>query len=281
MAQITCVVVFADGTRCDRRRKYATGWCHACDGWPRRNGGKDPNGRTPKGRLESGTCLVTFANGAPCGRPARYAPGWCVNCWKWSREHGTSPHGRPYVRSNGEVRAELEAAARVSGDGCVILDGLGYRWTTDTVTGSQINAARVVWMLANGDPGDDQVLHTCHRGDDGCISIRHLYLGDQARNMLDMAEAGRGSTASRGELSPRAKLTRDQVLDIRRRYVKGARYPHPGSARALAEEFGISRDYVPELAAAGRWAWLEDDAAAHEGHTEMLIAQTVHVVATT
>lgn len=280
MAQITCVVMVANGTPCPNGRKYANGWCASCYRWSRSNGGADPSGRVPKGRVKSVICVVTFDNGTQCVRGARYAPGWCVNCWKWSREHGADPQGRPHMRSNGELRAALHQAARPTDSECVILDGLGYRWVTDLANGRMINAARAVWILTYGDPGEAYVLHTCHRGEEGCISIRHLYLGNQARNMMDMAEAGRSSTASRGELSPRAKLTQDQVLDIRSRYVPRARHPHPGSARALAEEFGISVGYVPGLAAAERWAWLEADGAAH-AHTETLMAQTVHVVATT
>lgn len=262
MAQTTCVVVFADGTACNRRRKYATGWCAPCDAWSRRNGGKNPMGRTPHGRVQSATCTVTFSDGRQCTRVARYAPGFCTRCWEWSRSHGQSPHGRPYMRSNGEHLALLRAGTRATGSGCLIIGGLNYRWATDVLGGRSVNAARAVWTLAHGDPGKLWVLHTCHRGDEGCISIRHLYLGNAKRNSLDMVEAGRASKANRGEGSWRAKLTREQVRAIRERYVKGAHYPHPGSARALAEEFGITRHYVPELAAASRWAWLDVDEVA-------------------
>ncbi|MFF7143465.1 hypothetical protein ACFZB5_19830 [Streptomyces nodosus] len=83
-----------------------------------------------------------------------------------------------------------------------------------------------------------------------------------------MAEARRSSTASRGELSHFAKLTRDQVRTIRERYVEGAHFPHQGSARVLAEEFGISVWYVPLLAASNRWAWLDAEQAVHT-HVEI------------
>ncbi len=278
MAHVTCVVVYADGTPCPNRRKYASGWCTSCYSWSRANGDRDPQGRQPRGRLQSAVCLVTFANGTPCGRNARYAPGWCVNCWKWSREHGRSPDGRPYVRTDGELLPALRAAARAAGNGCVILNGLGYRWTTALVSGRQINAARAVWMLAHGDPGEAFVLHTCHRGEEGCISIRHLYLGDNARNMADMVEAGRATKANRGELSAVAKLTREDVHAIRERYVKGARYPHPGSARAIAGEYGIGAGYISVLAAGDRWAWL--DAANGQEHVTTCTAHTWHVVPT-
>ncbi|WP_371798995.1 hypothetical protein OG963_14245 [Streptomyces sp. NBC_01707] len=280
MTQITCVAVFADGTHCTRRRKYANGWCAPCDAWSRRNHGKDPSGRVPHRRVESTVCVVTFANGAACGRQARYAPGWCVNCWKWSREHGRSPMGRLYVRSSGKVLAELRRAAQATGDECLILDGLAYRWTA-TYKGEQINAARAVWIIANGrDPGSDFVLHTCHRGDKGCISVRHLYLGDATRNMRDMVEAGRATKANRGEASPAAKLTRDDVRTIRERFLKRAIYPDLRSSRAIAEEFGITAAYVAQLAAAERWTWLDADEADH-GHVVTCTAHTVQVVATT
>lgn len=279
MPKSTCVVVFADGSPCSRPRKYASGLCDACDNWSRRNPGKDPCSRLPKARVQSAVCLVTFADGAACGRPARYAPGWCVNCWKWSREHGRSPQGRPSLRSPGELRAALDAAARATGEECVILDGLAYRWTTGLVGGQQMNAARAVWILAEGDPGEAFVLHTCHRGEEGCISRAHLYAGTPAQNMTDMVEAGRATTATRGEGNGLHKLTRTQVEEIRARYVKGARYPHPGSARAVAEAYGIHRDYVPELARGKRWAWLAEESA--HGQSSICAAQVTQVVATT
>ncbi|WP_433341723.1 hypothetical protein [Streptomyces sp. CA-253872] len=146
----------------------------------------------------------------------------------------------------------------------MVLDGLGYRWPTGLIGGRPVNAARAVWMLAHGDPGEKYVLHTCHRGEEGCINIRHLYVGDAARNMADMVESGRATIANRGEGCARAKLTREDVRAIRRRYVKGARLPSPGSARALANEYGISVSYLPKLADMDRWAWLDADEA--QGH---------------
>ncbi|MEW2066650.1 hypothetical protein [Streptomyces sp. NPDC007346] len=175
--------------------------------------------------------------------------------------------------------AELRTAAHATGDECLVLSGYAYRWTIN-YQGEQVNAARAVWRLAHGDPGDTYVLHTCHRGEDGCISIRHLYLGDAARNMLDMAEAGRGTKANRGELSWRSKLTRDEVRLIRQRYVKGARHPHLGSARALADEFGVRASYISTLASGKRWAWLDADETG-QGHVVTATAHTVHVVLTT
>jgi len=111
-------------------------------------------------------------------------------------------------------------------------------------------ASRAAWILAHGDPGAYHVLHTCHRGDEGCISLRHLYLGDHRRNMADMVEAGR-SADNHGERNPRAKLTADQVREIRRRYAAGG-ITH----LALAAEFGVAKGTVTCVLNGQNWSWL-------------------------
>lgn len=197
------------------------------------------------------TCVVVFGNGVRCKRRASRVTGLCKDCSRWAHKHGKSPQGRPHKRGNGELRALLEAAARAITRECIIVDH--KRRPLAGHNGVMIPAARLVWIIANGDPGKLHVLHRCHRGDDGCVNINCLYLGPHARNMRDMAEAER---SARGERHGIAKLTREQVRDIRRRYVKGARYPHPGNSRVLAEEFGLHPAYIRELCRNERWAWL-------------------------
>lgn len=107
-----------------------------------------------------------------------------------------------------------------------------------------MEASRAVWWIANGDPGATAILHTCHRGEEGCINIRHLYAGDNIRNVRDRAEAGR---SCQGEHHWAAKLSDADAAEIRRRYRPGTRW-NPGNAIALGGEFGVSAEQVSRIA---------------------------------
>jgi hypothetical protein len=73
-------------------------------------------------------------------------------------------------------------------------------------------AHRLMYILYNGTIPDGMVVrHTC-RGK--CVNPEHLEIGTQAENMKDMVRDG---TSNRGERNIGAKLTADQVLEIRHR----------------------------------------------------------------
>lgn len=50
-------------------------------------------------------------------------------------------------------------------------------------------AHRLAWILTNGDPGDQEVCHTCDNPP--CCNLRHLFLGDHSANMRDRRDKGR------------------------------------------------------------------------------------------
>jgi DNA-binding transcriptional regulator YiaG len=93
------------------------------------------------------------------------------------------------------------------------------------VEGRDVRAHRYSWQIANGPVPDD--LLTLHRCDVPlCVNPEHLFLGTQQDNCDDMIRKGRHSrgsahslaqqkTRSRGENSPAAKLTFQQVREIR------------------------------------------------------------------
>lgn len=192
------------------------------------------------------TCAVMFANGAPCTRLCRGAKAWCHPCTEWSRKHsGKDPNGRTTYRRVGVVQAELRAAATATTDDCIIFKNLSGTRPKVEFDGHVIWAARAVWLTAHADAGDAFVLHTCHRGDVGCINIRHLYLGDQAQNVKDMVEASR---QIRGESQTSAVLTEKQVQAIRREYV-----PRVVTQKLLADKYGISRSNVSNILRGSQW----------------------------
>lgn len=113
-----------------------------------------------------------------------------------------------------------------------------------------MDASRAVWIIANGDPGEALVLHTCNGGSgaNGCINIRHLCLGTPASNMRDRKVAGRHT---KGTEVPQSRLTPDQIIAIRERMAGGGVYQ-----RDLAQEYGVSQATISLVAARKRWAWL-------------------------
>lgn len=73
-----------------------------------------------------------------------------------------------------------------------------------------------------------------------CYNPAHLLLGDDRQNVLDRVFAGR-SGGAKGERNARAKLTDEQVSDIRALHDRGWRQS------ALAREFDISTMHVSRI----------------------------------
>lgn len=122
------------------------------------------------------------------------------DCWVW-RGH-RSPDGYGQVTYNGRIR----------------------------------RAHRVAWELEHGSVPDD--LCVCHACDNPlCVNTSHLWVGTHAANARDRAQKGR-SADRRGERSPAAVLTKDDVKEIRRRRSRGETY------RSITSDFEVSKAAV-------------------------------------
>ena len=82
--------------------------------------------------------------------------------------------------------------------------------------GRLLKAHRISFEIHSGPiPSGAHVLHKCNNAK--CVNPEHLYLGDNLDNTRDRIEAGTQYKIPpmRGEKSPNAKLTEDQVKFIR------------------------------------------------------------------
>jgi hypothetical protein len=109
-----------------------------------------------------------------------------------------------------------------------------------------LKAHRVALELATGSAPVGDVAHSCDHPP--CCNPAHLRDATHAENMADMAARGR---SPRGERNAWARLTEDDVREIRRRCTAGE------PQRVVAADFGVIRQAVQLIVARKRWAHVE------------------------
>lgn len=115
-------------------------------------------------------------------------------------------------------------------------------------SGHQLRAHRISWMLLYGTiPHELCVLHRCDNR--SCVNPDHLFLGTKSDNTHDMIAKGRQAPPRRGERSNLSKLTREDVLEIRRLYPTA-------SGKSLANRFGVRRSHIYDIVSRRKWTWL-------------------------
>lgn len=108
-----------------------------------------------------------------------------------------------------------------------------------------MKAHRWLYALLHGPIPDGLVVrHKCDNPQ--CVNPLHLAIGTSADNQRDMHERGRASNRQ-GENHPLARLTADQVLEIRREASCGTRL------RELAARFGITEKYASKIVRRDTW----------------------------
>ena len=123
----------------------------------------------------SGDIMVHLPDGRTHHHVQSVTGGWCI----------------PSIRFLSRTSFEPSTECRV---------WMGYKTSRGygrlSYNGKLEQAHRVAWMLFRGPiPPGVYVLHTCDNPP--CVAVRHLYLGNQSRNMLDAVQRGRNPNAQK------------------------------------------------------------------------------------
>ena len=129
-------------------------------------------------------------------------------------------------------------------------DGKGYGQLKDHSRAILVH--RWIWQRDHGPISSKQ--HVLHRCDNpSCINPEHLWLGDHKKNMEDKAIKGRSKNVPTGfaHKRPMAKLSDDQVIEIKRLLQRGYR------ACDIASDFGVSRCAISDINVGKTWTHIK------------------------
>jgi hypothetical protein len=91
-------------------------------------------------------------------------------------------------------------------------------------------------------------MYVCHACDNvACVNPNHLFLGTQKQNLQDMANKGR---STRGVKNPMAKLTEEQVKEIKQGFAEGK------TDVELSMQFNISRSTIYGIRNRRLWSYI-------------------------
>lgn len=221
-----------------------------------------------------------------CGKP-RFVKGWCrAHYLRWHRHgdptsggvmripvgetcsiegcqrkastrqlcgphyHRLRKYGDPLAKpiTHGEARKYLhEVVIPYTGHECLIWPFRcgedGYARVDDPK--SEL-VHRIVCTKVNGPAPtpDYDAAHSCGRGKQGCVAPPHLAWKTRAGNEADKVAHG---TSNRGERNGHAKLSEDQVREIR---------ASTESTGALAKRFGVTHGMIGHIRHRRAWKWL-------------------------
>lgn len=137
-------------------------------------------------------------------------------------------------------------------DGCWIWTGAMYAgpnsYPVIAVDRKNLTVHRVVWRLEHGAIPDGFCI--CHHCDNRrCVRLEHLFLGTYGDNSADMVAKKR---SAKGERVNRAKLTEDDVRQIRAAHVPRSAGGY-GSVRDLARQFGVDASNIHNILQRKTW----------------------------
>lgn len=181
-----------------------------------------------------------------CGKQVRSA-GLCEAHYKRQWRHGDAGSGGI---QRGQKEPWLRDHVGHTGDACLIWpftrlsNGYGYL----RLNGKMTTASRFMCELVNGPPPEPwyEAAHTCGAGHNGCVHPGHLAWKTPSKNRADKVAHG---THNRGSQNHRAKLTEQQVLEIRALDGKE-------KLSSIARRYGVRPNVVSQIMSRAVWAWL-------------------------
>jgi hypothetical protein len=127
-----------------------------------------------------------------------------------------------------------------------------YKWKYGhfKIDNKTISARIVSYKMTKGEiPEGLLVCHTCDNPP--CVNPNHLFLGTNDDNMKDMAKKGRSSD-NRGSKNPKAKLTEQDAIQIRKLHKQGM------TGAELGRNFGVVKETIYDIINGKRWKHLGD-----------------------
>lgn len=118
-------------------------------------------------------------------------------------------------------------------------DGPGYGRLSSVPGCAPFKAHRLSWWIHTGymPKSHEHVLHRCDNPP--CVNPGHLFLGNPGTNATDRTNKGRARPGwVSGEMNGEAKLTEQQVLEIRRKATEGM------TQKAIGAEYGVAQSQV-------------------------------------
>lgn len=116
----------------------------------------------------------------------------------------------------------------------------------------KMRAHRVAWLIAGNAIPEGMIL--CHKCDNvKCVRVDHLFIGTHKDNAVDRERKGRGAgnryakVGMLGENNPAAKLSRDQVNDIRHRIMNGE------PCKILAADYSVCKSTIYTICRMESW----------------------------
>lgn len=228
MGKKTCAIDGCDGG------VSARGWC--AKHYVRWKKFGDPLGGGPfKNKWSGATCSIDG-----CGNPRRRGSGMCNAHYLRFLRHGDATHGRAMNGAQAKFIRELVYTTETE---CIT-----WPFGGRDPKGWALSAAHNVCTAKHGERPSPkhEAAHSCGNGHLACVNPNHLRWRSHAENMREMAEHGR---SLRGGRHPNARLTSDDVREIRAQHKK-VRAAH------LAERYGVCRETIYQIQARRSWAWL-------------------------
>jgi hypothetical protein len=176
-----------------------------------------------------------------------YGNGYCLKHYKRMKRHGSVELPKRIVSAIDRYLSRVTKAADCwSWNGAK--SGQGYGVIRCSETNRNIFIHRLSYSHFNGPiPDGMNVLHKCDNPE--CSNPEHLFIGTQKDNVLDMMQKGRKPpvVGLKGQLSPRSKLTWEEVRQIKKMLSDGQ------TCAGISRKFGVTPENISAIKLGKTW----------------------------